>query len=96
MERKLLELWVIEAYRSGSIGGGKARELLGFSTRLELDAFFKAREVYLHYDIADIEQDQQTIRLSSLGQDQGRFVVPEDFDRPLPEEILAAFEGNEA
>ncbi|MBD2092916.1 UPF0175 family protein [Microcoleus sp. FACHB-1515] len=68
LERKLLELWVIEAYRSELIGGGKARELLGFSTRLELDAFFKAREVYLHYDIADLEQDRQTVeQLSQEG-----------------------------
>lgn len=34
-------------------------------------------------------------RLSSLGQDRGRFVVPDDFNAPLPEEILAAFEGSE-
>ncbi|MCW3018078.1 MAG: prevent-host-death family protein [Solirubrobacterales bacterium] len=27
-----------------------------------------------------------------LGIDRGRFVVPDDFDRPLPEETLAAFE----
>jgi prevent-host-death family protein len=29
-----------------------------------------------------------------LGLDRGRFVVPEDFDAPLPEETLAAFEGS--
>ena len=27
------------------------------------------------------------------GIDKGRFVVPDDFDDPLPEDILAAFEG---
>jgi prevent-host-death family protein len=27
-----------------------------------------------------------------LGIDRGRFVVPEDFDAPLPEDLLAAFE----
>lgn len=27
-----------------------------------------------------------------FGVDKGRFVVPEDFDAPLPEELLAAFE----
>jgi prevent-host-death family protein len=27
-----------------------------------------------------------------LGIDRGRFVVPEDFDEPLPDELLAAFE----
>jgi prevent-host-death family protein len=34
-------------------------------------------------------------RRASLGLDRGRFIVPEDFDSPLPEEILAAFEGSD-
>jgi prevent-host-death family protein len=34
-------------------------------------------------------------RLASLGMDRERFIVPEDFNAPLPEEILAAFEGGE-
>ncbi|MCF4969603.1 type II toxin-antitoxin system Phd/YefM family antitoxin [Nostoc sp. CMAA1605] len=34
-------------------------------------------------------------RRASLGLDRGRFTVPEDFDAPLPEDILAAFEGSE-
>ncbi|TAF10596.1 type II toxin-antitoxin system Phd/YefM family antitoxin [Anabaena sp. PCC 7108] len=34
-------------------------------------------------------------RRDSLGQDRGKFVIPEDFNAPLPEDILAAFEGNE-
>ena len=28
-----------------------------------------------------------------LGQDEGLFVVPEDFNDPLPDDILSAFEG---
>jgi prevent-host-death family protein len=28
-----------------------------------------------------------------LGVDRGRFVVPEDFDEPLPDELAAAFEA---
>ncbi len=36
-----------------------------------------------------------TDRRASLGQDQGRYVVPDDFNDPLPEEILAEFEGGE-
>lgn len=28
----------------------------------------------------------------SLGLDRGRYVVPEDFDAPLPDDALAAFE----
>ncbi len=34
-------------------------------------------------------------RRDSLGQDKGRFVLPEDFNAPLPDEMLAAFEGGE-
>jgi prevent-host-death family protein len=29
----------------------------------------------------------------TLGADKGSFAVPEDFDAPLPEELLAEFEG---
>jgi prevent-host-death family protein len=32
-------------------------------------------------------------RLASLGRDRGRFVVPNDFNEPLPEDLLTAFEG---
>lgn len=28
-----------------------------------------------------------------LGADRGRFVVPDDFDAPLPDDVLAAFLG---
>lgn len=34
-------------------------------------------------------------RRDSLGLDRGRFIVPEDFNAPLPEDILAAFEGGD-
>ncbi|MDZ8189085.1 MAG: type II toxin-antitoxin system Phd/YefM family antitoxin [Nostoc sp. ChiSLP02] len=34
-------------------------------------------------------------RLKSLGQDKGLFIVRDDFNAPLPEEILAAFEGSQ-
>jgi prevent-host-death family protein len=37
--------------------------------------------------------DMQTGR--KLGMLRGKFVVPDDFDAPLPQEILAAFEGKE-
>lgn len=60
LEQKLLEMLVIEAYREGSISAGKVRELLGMSTRLEVDAFLKAKRVDLHYDEANFEADRQT------------------------------------
>lgn len=61
LERKMLELCVIEAYRNAWISSGKARELLGFSTRLELDAFFKQRAVELNYDLSDLKKDLDTL-----------------------------------
>lgn len=32
------------------------------------------------------------VRQRLLGVDRGRFVVPDDFDAPLPDEVVAAFE----
>lgn len=32
-------------------------------------------------------------RRASLGGDRGKFIVPEDFDAPLPDDLLATFEG---
>lgn len=60
LEQKLLELWVVEAYRDRCLSAGKAKELLGLST-YELDNFLKEREVYLHYGQADLEQDLRTL-----------------------------------
>lgn len=34
-------------------------------------------------------------RRASLGQDRGKFIVPEDFNESLPPEILIPFEGDE-
>ncbi|MDX2100235.1 MAG: UPF0175 family protein [Leptolyngbyaceae cyanobacterium bins.59] len=62
LERKLLEMMVVEAYREGAISTGKVRELLGLPTRLDADAFLKAKEVYLNYDEADFEQDMLTMQ----------------------------------
>ncbi|KYC35755.1 hypothetical protein WA1_08100 [Scytonema hofmannii PCC 7110] len=60
LERKLLEMLVIEAYIDGSISVGKVRELLGMSTRLEVDAFLKAKGIDLQYDETDYGRDRQT------------------------------------
>lgn len=48
-------------------------------------------------DFLELTPEEATlieIRRSSLGQDKGKFVVPDDFNA-LSEEILLAFEGNE-
>ncbi|MEC4983941.1 MAG: UPF0175 family protein [Oscillatoria sp. PMC 1068.18] len=60
LERRLLEIVVVEAYREGSISVGKVKELLGMSTRLEVDAFLQAKGVDLAYNEADFIADRQT------------------------------------
>lgn len=60
LERKLLEMLVLEAYREGSISVGKVRELMGMATRLEADAWLKSKGINLHYSETDLEADRQT------------------------------------
>lgn len=60
LEQTLLEMLLIKAYQEGEISAGKVGELLGFSTRLEVDAFLKEKEIYLPYDESDLETDSQS------------------------------------
>jgi antitoxin (DNA-binding transcriptional repressor) of toxin-antitoxin stability system len=43
--------------------------------------------------IAEIRPMSETKTLRPVGLAAGKFVVPDDFDDPLPDEILDAFEG---
>jgi predicted HTH domain antitoxin len=60
LEQKITEIIIIEAYKEGSISVGKVRELLGFKTRLEVDAFLKEKGIELTYNVEDLESDRQT------------------------------------
>jgi hypothetical protein len=40
-----------------------------------------------------LENEQPVINLRPFGLCAGDFVVPDDFDEPLPAEILKVFEG---
>ncbi len=42
------------------------------------------------------EEAAQNEKLRPIGLAAGEFIVPDDFDDPLPEEILRLFEGSEA
>jgi antitoxin (DNA-binding transcriptional repressor) of toxin-antitoxin stability system len=43
--------------------------------------------------VAEIRPITESRRLRPIGLARGDFVVPEDFDDPLPDDILAGFEG---
>jgi|SRR6267378_223800 hypothetical protein len=56
--RVALEALALEGYRSELLSESAVRQMLGFETRMEVHDFLKQHGVYLHYDVADLEQDQ--------------------------------------
>jgi len=58
--RVALEALALEGYRTERLSESAVRRMLGFDTRIEVHAFLKRHGVYLHYDVADLEQDQVT------------------------------------
>ncbi len=62
LPRAALESLALEAYRSHMLTAAQLRRLLGFETRMQVDAFLKEHEVY-DYTTADFEQDRETLRL---------------------------------
>jgi len=58
--RVALEALALEGYRSELLFESAVRQMLGFETRMEVHDFLKQHGVYLHYDVADLEQDQVT------------------------------------
>jgi len=61
LPRAALESLALEAYRSRAITTAQLRRLLGFETRMQVDAFLKQHEIY-DYSFADFEQDRETLR----------------------------------
>jgi len=61
LPRAALESLALEAYRSHALAAAQLRRLLGFDTRMQLDAFLKDHEIY-DFTAADFEQDRETLR----------------------------------
>ncbi len=61
LARRLLELAAIKAYEADLISSRQVREMLGFESREELFAFFKANDVRQHYTLEDLESDRATL-----------------------------------
>ena len=61
LPRAALESLALEAYRSHALTSAQLRRLLGFETRMQVDAFLKEHEVY-DVTAADFEQDRETLR----------------------------------
>ena len=61
LPRAALESLALEAYRSQALSAAQLRRLLGFATRMQVDAFLKAHDVY-DFTAADFEHDRETLR----------------------------------
>lgn len=66
LSRRALEAFALEEYKSGRLSKPAMRELLGFSTRDQLDGFLKSHEVVQDLPtLDDLERERQD--LLSLG-----------------------------
>jgi hypothetical protein len=62
LPRAALESLAAEGFRSGALSEAQVRRMLGFSVRLEVDAFLKSRGIYLDYTVDDVERDTAASR----------------------------------
>ena len=70
------------------------RDLLGYLRRVEAGETLLVTQA--HRPVAEIKpvsQHADERRLRPAGLCAGEFTVPDDFDEPLPEDVLRGFEG---
>jgi hypothetical protein len=60
VSRAVLEALAIDAYRAGGLIGHQLRQLIGISSRYDLDGFLKHHGVELEHTIEDFERDRET------------------------------------
>ena len=60
LSRTALEALSLQAYRTRKISAAQLRRMLGFQTRMEVDAFLKEHGVELEYGVEDLERDRKT------------------------------------
>jgi uncharacterized protein UPF0175 len=58
--RSLLEESVAGAYRDGRLTMEQVRQLLGFGTRMQVDAFLQQHQIY-DYTAEDLDKDMATL-----------------------------------
>jgi hypothetical protein len=63
LPRAAVEALALEGYRSKRLSDGQLRQMLGFSSRMQVHAFLKEHGVHLNYSLADLEQDRENSRI---------------------------------
>ena len=62
LSRAAFEALSLAAYRERKISAAQLRQLLGYETRIQVDAFLKSHGVELEYTLEDLERDRETNR----------------------------------
>jgi len=62
LSRAAFEALSLAAYRERKISAAQLRQLLGYETRMQVDAFLKSHGVELEYTLEDLERDRETNR----------------------------------
>ena len=61
LDRRVLEGYVVHAYRQGEISSFQVGQLLGHQGRWETIDFLSAQGVYPNYDLEDFEEDLKNL-----------------------------------
>ena len=61
IERRGLEALALEEFKLGHLTKADLRRLLGFGTRMKLDEFLKAHDVYEPYTLDDLERERDDL-----------------------------------
>ena len=61
LSQHILETLVVDAYKAQRLTSAEVGRILHLN-RFEVDAFLKQHQAYLHYTIADFNQDLQTLQ----------------------------------
>lgn len=59
--RDLLESYALDGYKSGKLTASEVKELLGYETGMEVDAFLKAHGVTLEMTLEDLEEGRRSL-----------------------------------
>src|SRR6202041_1724962 len=66
LSRAAFEALALAAYREPKISLAQLPQLLGYETRVEVDAFLKSHGVELEYTLEDVERDREIHRQLGL------------------------------
>lgn len=61
LPQRILEAIVVDAYQANRLTSAEVGRILNLN-RFQVDAFLKQHQAYLHYTIADFNQDLQTLQ----------------------------------